>query len=104
MSKPRINTIEDRQAWMRERQHPKIEPKMATEVERLLTVQEAAPLWGQSEKATRNHFKKIDGVRLMPDHGYRYDHKLKRYIRQYDQFRIPLSLLKCEIEKSTVRN
>ena len=51
MSKPRINTIEDRQAWMRERQHPKIEPKMATEVERLLTVQEAAPLWGQSSDA-----------------------------------------------------
>jgi hypothetical protein len=65
-----------------------------------LTVQQAAPLWGQSEKATRRYFAKVEGVRIIRN-PYRYDSKRKRHVRKYDTLLIPPSVLQREIRKIT---
>jgi hypothetical protein len=89
--KPSKNSLDERLAWMRERQ----ERTNATPVPQLeapLTVQEAAIIWGQSEKATRRYFAKVDGVRLISNPA-RYDKKRDRRIRKYDIILIPPSVL-----------
>jgi len=65
-----------------------------------LTVKDAAPLWGQSQKATRRHFAKVEGVRLIQN-PRRYDQKRKRWVRKYDTVLIPPSVLQCEIRRTT---
>ena len=65
-----------------------------------LTVKQAALWWGQSEKATRRHFNRVDGVRVIK-HPYRYDPKRKRYVQKYDTLLIPPSVLEREIRKVT---
>jgi hypothetical protein len=69
-------------------------------LEEPLTVKQAAPIWGQSEKATRRYFSKVDGVRIIPN-PRRYDGKRKRWVRKYDTVLIPPSVLEREIRKTT---
>jgi hypothetical protein len=69
-------------------------------VEIPLTVQQAARFWGQSEKATRRYFAKVDGVRVIQN-PYRYDPSRKRHVRKYDTLLIPPSVLEREIRKIT---
>jgi hypothetical protein len=69
-------------------------------LEEPLTVQQTAPIWGQSEKATRRYFSKVDGIRIIPN-PRRYDPKRKRWVRKYDTVLIPPSVLEREIRKVT---
>jgi hypothetical protein len=68
--------------------------------EKPLTVQQVAPLWGQSEKATRRYFANVEGVRIIHN-PYRYDSKRRRHVRKYDTLLIPPSVLQREIRKIT---
>jgi hypothetical protein len=99
--KPPKYTLDEKCAWMRERQanmnRVNVTP-MNLEVP--LTVKDAAPLWGQSQKATRRHFAKVEGVRLIQN-PRRYDQKRKRWVRKYDTVLIPPSVLQCEIRRTT---
>ena len=87
---------------MRERQaqlNSSLAPATTT-LEAPLTVQQAAPLWGQPEKATRRHFRNVDGIRII-GHPYRFDPKRKRHVQQYETILIPPSVLEREIRKIT---
>jgi hypothetical protein len=98
-------SLDGRCALMRERQarldcvSAKVTP-VSKEKEAPLTVKEAAPLWGQSEKATRRYFANVHGVRIIGK-PRRYDQKRKRWIRSYDSVLIPPSILDREILKTT---
>jgi hypothetical protein len=101
--KPRKYTLDEKCAWMRERQADvNREPVNVTamNLEVPLTVKDASPLWGQSQKATRRHFAKVDGVRLIQN-PRRYDPKRKRWVRKYDTVLIPPSVLQREIRRTT---
>ena len=101
--KPRKQSLDERCAWLRNRQaKPNGVPLNVTPItlEEPLTVQEAAAFWGQSEKATRRYFSKVDGIRLIPN-PRRYDPRKKRWIRKYDTVLIPPSVLEREIRKTT---
>jgi hypothetical protein len=69
-------------------------------LEEPLTVKQAAPIWGQSEKATRRYFSKVDGVRIIPN-PRRYDPRRKKWVRKYDTVLIPPSILEREVRKTT---
>ena len=89
---------------MRERQAKlNREPVNATpmELEEPLTVNDAAPLWGQSTKATRRYFAGVAGVRVI-EKRRRYDPKRKRWIRKYATVLIPQSVLEREIRQITI--
>ena len=100
--KGKKQTLDERCATMRERQLQlnRLAVVGRTLLEVPLTVQQAAPLWGQSPKATRRYFAKVDGVRVI-EHSYRYDPKRRRYVRKYDTVLIPPSVLEREICKIT---
>jgi hypothetical protein len=65
-----------------------------------LTVQQAALVWGQSEKATRRYFAQVENVRIIHS-PYRYDARRRRHVRKYDTLLIPPSVLQREIRKIT---
>ena len=90
-------TLEQRFAWMRERQ---AQDAASVAIEQPLTAKEAAPLWGQSAKATREYFAKVQGVRVIGN-PRRFDRKLNRWVRKYDTVLIPPSVLQREIQKIT---
>ena len=102
--KPRKYTLDEKCAWMRERQaslNPESVNATPMKLEEPLTVKEAAPIWGQSQKATRRYFgKPLDGVRIIAN-PRRYDPKRKRWVRKYDTVLIPPSVLAREICKIT---
>jgi hypothetical protein len=99
----RKDSSDERFAWMRERQaQRKVVPDNGTPLafEEPLTVKQAAPIWGQSVKATRRYFATLVGVRVIP-HPRHYDEKRKRYKQKYDTVLIPPSVLEREIRKTT---
>jgi hypothetical protein len=95
-------SLDERCTLMRERQLTYAASYFDADVtaEKPLTVQQAAPLWGQSEKATRRYFAKVEGVRIIHT-PYRYDSKRRRHVRKYDTILIPPSVLQREIRKIT---
>jgi hypothetical protein len=100
--KKRKQSLDERCALMRERQaqlNGSLAPATIT-LEVPLTVQQAAPLWGQSEKATRRHFRNVHGVRII-GHPYRFDNKRKRHVQRYETILIPPSVLEREIQQIT---
>src|ERR1700692_1612021 len=100
--RPRKLSLDERCARMRERKLTLADScsDALGILEMPLTVQEAAPLWGQSEKATRRSFAKGDESRIITN-PHRYDSKRNRHVRKYDTLLIPPSVLQREIRKIT---
>jgi len=67
--------------------------------EQPLSVREASKFWGQSTRATRDHFRKIPGVRVKPAPARK--RQCGRAARKYETVLIPPSVLKEEIRKIT---
>lgn len=97
--KPRKQSLEEKCAWMRERQEKLNGPQIPT-FEEPFTIQQVAPIWGQSEKVTRRYFAKVKGVRIHANPA-RYDKVLKREIRKYDTITVPPSVLQRELQRIT---
>jgi hypothetical protein len=96
-------TLEERFAWMRDKQAQadKVADVAPELFERVFTPTEAAKIWGQSVKATREYFAEVPGVRKI-GRASGYSPTDQRYKRQYYTYVIPASVLEREIKKVTI--
>lgn len=94
------HSLADRQAALRAKVLGASQTSVAAGTEVPLSVIEAAAYWGQSPKATRDYFRNIPGVRIIPSPP---SYRGGRRKRAYETVLIPPAILLREIDKSTKR-